>query len=102
MALNVDDLEETEGGLYIRIVRSKTDQEGQGTVIAIVPGSVACPIKSIKSWLAAARITDGPIFRPIVKGGRVTADRLSEKVSLTSSNATRIASGCRSLSMFRK
>ena len=79
VGLNVEDLEETEGGLCIRIARSKTDQEGQGTVIAIVPGSVACPIKSIKSWLAAAKITDGPIFRPIVKGGRVTADRLSEK-----------------------
>ena len=55
VALNVEDLEETEGGLCIRIVRSKTDQEGQGTIIAIVPGSVACPIKSIRSWLAAAR-----------------------------------------------
>jgi site-specific recombinase XerD len=78
-ALNVDDLEETEGGLCIRIVRSKTDQDGQGTVIAIVPGSVACPIKSIRSWLAAAKITDGPLFRSIVKGGRASANRLSDK-----------------------
>jgi hypothetical protein len=36
--LNVDDLEEIEGGLCIRIARSKTDQERQGAVIAIVPG----------------------------------------------------------------
>jgi site-specific recombinase XerD len=79
VALNVEDLEETAGGLCIRIARSKTDQEGQGAVIAIVPGAVACPIKSIKSWLTAAEITDGPVFRPIVKGGRVTADRLSDK-----------------------
>jgi site-specific recombinase XerD len=62
VALNVDDLEEAEGGLCIRIVRSKTDQEGKGTVIAIVPGSVACPIKSLKAWLAATSITDGPLF----------------------------------------
>ena len=79
VGLNVDDLEETEGGLCIRIVRSKTDQEGQGTVIAIVPGAVACPIKSIKAWLTAAKISDGPLFRSIVKGGRATADRLSDK-----------------------
>jgi site-specific recombinase XerD len=79
VALNVDDIEETEGGLCVRIGRSKTDQEGQGAIIAIVPGSVACPIKAIKSWLAAGKITDGPIFRQIVKGGRVTAGRLSDK-----------------------
>jgi site-specific recombinase XerD len=79
VGLNVDDLEETEGGLCIRITRSKTDQEGQGAVIAIVSGAVACPIKSVKAWLTAARITNGPLFRPIVKGGRVTSDRLSAK-----------------------
>jgi integrase len=79
VALNVDDLEETEDGLCIRIARSKTDQEGQGAVIAIVPGAVVCPIKSVKAWLTAAKITNGPLFRPIVKGGRVTCDRLSAK-----------------------
>jgi site-specific recombinase XerD len=79
VALNVDDLEEIEGGLCIRIARSKTDQEGQGAVIAIVPGVVACPVRSIREWLTAAKITGGPVFRSIVKGGRVTADRLSAK-----------------------
>jgi site-specific recombinase XerD len=79
VALDVDDLEEAEGGLCIRIVRSKTDQEGQGAVIAILPGAIACPIKSVKAWLTAAKITDGPVFRPIVKGGRMTSDRLSDK-----------------------
>jgi site-specific recombinase XerD len=79
VALNVDDLEEIKGGLCIRIARSKTDQEGQGTVIAIVPGAVACPIKSVKAWLIAAKITNGPLFRSIVKGGRATCDRLSAK-----------------------
>jgi site-specific recombinase XerD len=79
VALNVDDLEEAEGGLRIRIARSKTDQEGQGAVIAIVPGAVACPIKSVKAWLTAAKITEGPVFRPMLKGGRVTSDRLSDK-----------------------
>jgi integrase len=61
VALNVNDLEEIEGGLCIRIARSKTDREGEGAVIAIVPGEVACPISSIKSWLTAAKITDGPL-----------------------------------------
>jgi integrase len=79
VALNVDDLEEVEYGLRIRIAQSKTGQEGQGAVIAIVPGSVACPIKAIKAWVTAAKITDGPLFRPMLKGGRVTSDRLSDK-----------------------
>lgn len=46
VALNVCDIEESDHGLRIRISRSKTDQEGQGTTIAVVSGSVACPVEA--------------------------------------------------------
>jgi hypothetical protein len=55
---------------------ARTDQEGAGQIIAIVRGSVACPVAALKAWLEAADITSGPVFRAVKKGGAV-AGRLS-------------------------
>jgi site-specific recombinase XerD len=46
VALNVEDLEFCDGGLRVSIRKSKTDQEGLGTTIAIVPGCAVCPISA--------------------------------------------------------
>src|SRR5262249_46640717 len=80
VALDVADLEETEDGLRVTIRRSKTDQEGHGATIAIVRGGACCPVKALKAWLDAAGIDAGPVFRPIRKGGKVRARRLSAKL----------------------
>jgi site-specific recombinase XerD len=79
IALDVSDLRETEAGLIVTIRRSKTDQEGQGRTVAIVRGSIACPVQAVRSWLDAAKIEGGPLFRPVVKGGRIINGRLSDK-----------------------
>jgi site-specific recombinase XerD len=76
VALNVEDLEESELGFKVTIRHSKTDQEGAGQTIAIVRGSVACPVTGLKAWLAAAGIATGPLFRAVRKGGAV-GERLS-------------------------
>ena len=47
--------------------------------IAILRGGETCPIKAIKTWQQAAQISQGPLFRPVAKGGRVIAQRLTEK-----------------------
>ena len=78
VALNVEDLQETETGMKIMIRRSKTDQEGKGQEIAIVPGQHACPIKAFKEWIEIAGISTGPLFRSIRKNGHLEG-RLSEK-----------------------
>jgi integrase len=80
VALDVADLEETEDGFKIIIRRSKTDQDGQGVTIAIARGVTACPVKAVKAWLLAAGITEGPLFRPIGKGGRLKPTRLKAEV----------------------
>jgi site-specific recombinase XerD len=78
VALDVADVEETSEGLRVNIRRGKTDQERAGTTIAIVRGSVACPVRALKAWLSAAGIDEGAIFRRVNKGGRsVMIDRLS-------------------------
>jgi hypothetical protein len=58
---------------------NKTDQEGKGEVIAIMRGSLNCPVKAVKNWLQATSITEGPLFRPEKKGDRVGNSRLTDK-----------------------
>ena len=81
VALNTEDLEESELGFKVTIRHSKTDQEGAGQTIAIVRGSVACPVTALKAWLAAAGITTGPIFRSVKKGGAVAGRLPAQSVA---------------------
>ncbi|MGG3814472.1 tyrosine-type recombinase/integrase [Methylorubrum rhodesianum] len=71
VALDVEDLTEHPDGLRVRINRSKTDQEGEGTEIAIPHGRYIQPVRLVREWLDAAGIKEGPVFRPITKGDRL-------------------------------
>jgi site-specific recombinase XerD len=77
VALDVEDIEESETGLLLTLRRGKTDQEGIGRTIAIPRGDVACPVRALRAWLEAADIQTGAIFRPIDKAGTVRARRLT-------------------------
>jgi len=79
VGLDVADLNWTKAGLRVRVRHSKTDQEQHGQTIAIAPGKTACPVKALKTWLASAKITSGPIFRSIFKGGQISSRRLSDR-----------------------
>lgn len=73
VALDVDDLERTQRGLLVNVRRSKTDQEGSGRQIAIVPGRSAamCPILALDRWMEAAGIKAGRMFRSVDRHGNV-------------------------------
>ena len=77
-AIDVEHVSETTDGLVIRIPRSKTDPEGQGSSIALPFSSAAatCPVRSYRAWLAASGITSGPVFRAIDRHGRLGTGRL--------------------------
>lgn len=80
VALDVADLDFSDGGVNITVRRSKTDQTGAGRRVALPNGRGAtCPVRALRSWLSAANITDGPVFRSMRKGDRVQAKRLSGK-----------------------
>jgi integrase len=79
VALDVENLDFCEGGLRVFIRKSKTDQEGQGATVAIVPGSITCPVAAVRTWIDAAGITAGPLFRSVNKGGSVRSRRLSDR-----------------------
>jgi integrase len=76
-ALDVNDVAETVEGLRITICRGKTDQEGAGATVAIVRGTIACPVEALKAWLGTASITEGAIFRRVNKSDKVLPDRLT-------------------------
>nr|WP_204263019.1 site-specific integrase [Methylobacterium sp. BTF04] len=71
VALNVADLREDKDGLRVMVRRSNTDQEGQGFEKAIPHGRFIRPVALVREWLDAAGISDGPVFRPVSRSGRV-------------------------------
>lgn len=77
-ALRVEELESTPDGLVLRLVRSKTDQEGQGRAVALPYGSdpLTCPVRTLRAWLDQAGIADGPVFRAIDRHGRISSRAL--------------------------
>ncbi|MGH6811344.1 MAG: site-specific integrase [Methylocella sp.] len=79
VALDVADITETKDGLLVTIRRSKTDQEGRSTTVAVVRGKIACPVAALRAWLTVAGISDGPVFRPITKSGKVRPTRLTDR-----------------------
>ncbi|MEB0136537.1 tyrosine-type recombinase/integrase [Actimicrobium sp. CCC2.4] len=77
VSLRVEDLAWEPQGLVLTLVRSKTDQQGEGIIKAIPYGDgTCCPASALRDWLAQAGITTGPLFRPISKWQAVGAGAL--------------------------
>src|SRR5215813_2275979 len=77
VALNIEDLEETDLGFKVTIRHSKTDQEGAGQTVAIMKGSATCPVAALRTWITASGIAvwrDIPVRQKGRKGGG-SADR---------------------------
>lgn len=80
VGLRYEDVREAEGGLVLRVRRSKTDQEGKGRRVQIpgrVPGLDPTPNEALRSWLEAASIESGPLFRMVDRWGNVRSGALS-------------------------
>ena len=67
-ALRVADVRPGEDGSgTVLVARSKTDQEGQGSVGYLAPRTMA----ALAAWLGGAGITAGPLFRGVHRTGRL-------------------------------
>jgi integrase len=78
IALNAADIEPVRQGLIVHLRRSKTDQEGAGRKIGIPFGRTRfCPVTALQQWRERSRVTEGPIFRPVDRHGRIAPERLS-------------------------
>lgn len=61
------------------IEQSKTDQEGQGQVIATLKQAESpyCPVQALRDWLMVAEIERGALFRRMYRSDKVGETRLS-------------------------
>lgn len=68
--LRLENLTFDKDGILVHLPWSKGDQEGAGHTRRICKGDSLelCPVTSVRVWLAASGITDGPLFRPVVRG----------------------------------
>jgi site-specific recombinase XerD len=82
VGLDVDDITFKRRGLVLQLGRTKTDQSGKGKQLAIPDGKLKIPA-AVRAYMTAAGIMDddrvimdGPLFRAILKGDRVTDRRI--------------------------
>jgi integrase len=70
-------------GVKLSIARSKTDQEAAGQVVGVVAtGTQTCPVAALRTWLAAADIIDGAVFRAIDRHGRIATGLSDRAIAL--------------------
>lgn len=79
VALDLSDLQFCDGGLRVIVRKSKTDQEGQSVTIAIARGLAACPVDAVRAWIRESGISDGPLFCPVARTGKISPRRLSAR-----------------------
>lgn len=79
VALAVEHVGIVPEGLRLTIARSKTDQGGQGAVIAIPEGSRIRPKALLLAWMAVAGHGDGPLFRRLSRSDALTPAAMSDR-----------------------
>ena len=79
VALAVEHVGIVPEGLRLTIARSKTDQGGQGAVIAIPEGSRIRPKALLLAWMAVAGHGDGPLFRRLSRSDALTSAAMSDR-----------------------
>lgn len=96
VGLDVADLAEHPNGMVIQLNRSKTNQRGDIDELVVLPRGTLprrCPVTALQTWLEAARIVDGPLFRAISKGNRTLDRRLTAGVVNTVVQTAVVRSG---------
>ena len=65
-ALTCEHLTRHEDGIALFLPWRKNDQEAHGTTVWLPVGKTdLCPVRALETWLAAAEITEGALFRRI-------------------------------------
>jgi len=70
---SIYDLKSPADGVVVSVPQSKTDQESAGREVGLSFGTSqdTCPVRSLRQWLAASGIPDGPVFRSVGRYGHV-------------------------------
>ena len=86
-ALEMGDVSFVAEGALVTLKRSKTDQEGKGSVKAIpfFSSPTVCPVRALKAWmevLASQGVTEGPLFRSVNRWGKLGASLDGQSIAL--------------------
>jgi site-specific recombinase XerD len=86
VALDLDDVRETDDGLEVLVRASKTDQDAEGVEVAIPYGQHAdtCPVRLVRAWrsaLAERGITSGRLLRSVNRHGQPGTAMSSDAVA---------------------
>ena len=78
-ALRTGHIDSRPDGLLITVPESKTDQEGEGQLVAIrrIEDSGYCPVKALRRWVAVAEVEEGPIFRGVPRSGYISREAIT-------------------------
>ncbi|MFW2850375.1 tyrosine-type recombinase/integrase [Sphingomonas sp. TX0543] len=79
VALQLADVELVDAGVTVRIGHSKTDQEGEGTTIAVPAGKVVRPAAHLNAWLTVRGGAPGPLFTRVGTRGEFTMEAMSDR-----------------------
>lgn len=79
VALEWRDVELVDEGLKLTLRHSKTDQEGEGQVIAVPSGKTLKPVERLKAWVAVRGTGPGPLFYQIDPQDRLTDKPMSDR-----------------------
>jgi site-specific recombinase XerD len=79
VGLDIADIAFVPQGMIVTLRQSKTDRLREGRTIAVPFGRTSvCPVQIAREWLALLPGRDGPLFRPIAKGGCIRSQRLTD------------------------
>ncbi|MBT0768357.1 tyrosine-type recombinase/integrase [Kineosporia sp. J2-2] len=84
--IEIADLREDVEGLVVTPRWTKRDQAGTERHPRAVPRGASratCPVTAMRSWLEAAGIESGPVFRPVTRWGTVGAKGFTPQVVRT-------------------
>ena len=82
VGLDFDDVRFEREGVVLTVRKSKTDQDGAGTEVAVLYGSApkTCPVRALQAWLEVSGITEGPLFVGMDRHGNLRPTRLTERI----------------------
>lgn len=78
-ALRIEHMDSRPDGLLVTVPESKTDQDGEGQIVAIrrIEDSDYCPVKALRRWVSVASIDEGPIFRGVPRSGLISRESIT-------------------------
>ena len=78
-SLTLTQLERHGDGYVVALGRTKADQDARGRTVGIpnFAASPLCPVAALDTWLSAAQIHEGPVFRRVTRYGTIGNAALS-------------------------